>query len=255
MKKVSLCEFGNPNIKLVRLLLKHVSHFNSEMSDLVSFNFCSKSIKTHIIEAKKPPKGAIVTVLNVEDYGYAYFYIEPSTLDYLLKLHLQSDHIGNSVKSNKNTVLLTRSHHRLFEKLVMALSNIVTADAKHYRVEHTEHIPTDIGFTTVFSLDGSDIKITCMLDSRYVKKLRALIYNPENFSKEDILRVLARQPVDLSCILMQGQMSLFDLSKLSPGDFIPLSACPTVEIGVNGRPIYNGKLQTIQNELGVEIHG
>ncbi|NOH30356.1 FliM/FliN family flagellar motor switch protein [Vibrio mediterranei] len=255
MKKCSLTEFSNPSIKMRKFLLKHAGHFSNEVVDIFKFNFSCRHVKASFSEAHKPPKNSIKTVLNIEDFGHVFFFIEPQAADILLYKHLNTPSPTRKSKRNSSDTTLTQTHLRLFQKLTMAITNTLTADASHYAVEHTDHQPSDIGTTITFSFDDQQIDITFMLDDRYVKKLRDMMESNETFDREEILNNLRYQPVELGCVMLHGQCTLHELSKLQPGDFMPMTLCKNLTVKVNGHPTFFGKLQSINSELGVEIDG
>ncbi|MCW8344634.1 FliM/FliN family flagellar motor switch protein [Vibrio sp. ZSDZ65] len=255
MNKISLTEFGNPNLKMRKFLLKHTSHFSNELVDVFKFNFSGKHVRTHFASASSASKDDIQTVLHIEEFGHVFFYTAPETIDLLLHQHLNNHAPQNTKKNKKVPLVLTQTHHRLFQKLAMAITNILTADAGHYAVEHTDHPPSDIGVSVTFNFDGCEAVITIMIDSKYVKKLRSLLNNDESFDSDEILNTLRYQPVELGCVLMKGQCSMHEVSQLKPGHFIPLTLCKTLQVKVNGQPTFIGKIQAIDSELGVIIDG
>ncbi|MGR5288012.1 FliM/FliN family flagellar motor C-terminal domain-containing protein [Vibrio maritimus] len=253
MDKILYTEFGNPNVKMRKFLLKHTNHFSNEVIDLFKFNFAGKNTKVTFAEASHYPEESVKAVLNIEEFGNIFFYIEPQNLDLLLHKHLNSD---EQTKITAQSIAdLTQTHNRLFQKFSMALANIMTADAKHYLLDNTEHEPSNVGVNIVFRVDHQEIAITIMIDDRYVKKLREMLGNNETFDRDEILNTLRYQPVELGCVLLTGQCTLHELSKLAPGDVLPLTLCKNLTIKVNGHPTFFGKLQTIDSELGVKIDG
>ncbi|GMQ45785.1 FliM/FliN family flagellar motor switch protein [Vibrio sp. 10N] len=253
MERVIYTEFGNPNVKMRKFLLKHTSHFSNEVIDLFKFNFSSKNTKVTFSEANHYPEESVQAVLNIEEFGNIFFYIEPENLDHLLHQHLNSD--TQTINHAQSLSELTQTHYRLFQKFSMALANIITADAQHYLLDSTEHEPSNVGVNVIFRVDHQEIAITIMIDDRYVKKLREMLGNNETFDRDEILNTLRYQPVELGCVLLTGQCTLHELSKLVPGDVLPLTLCKNLTIKVNGHPTFFGKLQTIDSELGVKIDG
>ncbi|WP_394152434.1 FliM/FliN family flagellar motor C-terminal domain-containing protein [Vibrio maritimus] len=255
MEKILLTEFGNPNVKMRKFLLKHTSHFSNEVIDLFKFNFAGRHTKVTFSQASDYPENSVKSVLNIEEFGNIFFYIEPQNLDVLLHRHLSSDtpeepkHLASSASE------LTQTHLRLFQKFSMALANTMTADAKHYLIDNTDHEPSNVGVRITFHFDHKELSIVILIDDRYVKKLREMLGNNETFDRDEILNTLRYQPVEMGCVLLHGQCTLHELSKLVPGDVLPLTLCKNLTVKVNGHPTFFGKLQTIDSELGVKIDG
>lgn len=255
MKKLSLTEFGNPSIKMRKFLLRHSSHFSTEIIDIFKFNFAGRHVKATFSKARRPPANSIKTVLHIEEFGHVFFFIAPQAADILLHKHLNNPLPLKKSKRSNNDIALTQTHLRLFQKFAMAITNALTADANHYAIEHTDHQPSDIGVTITFEFDDQQLDLTFMIDNKYVKKLRDMMESNETFDREEILDNLRYQPVELGCVMLHRQCTLRELSQLKPGDFMPMTLCKNLTVKVNGHPTFFGKLQSINSELGVEIDG
>ncbi|GAL34448.1 hypothetical protein JCM19240_3998 [Vibrio maritimus] len=92
-------------------------------------------------EASYYPEESVKAVLNIEEFGNIFFYIEPKNLDLLLHKHLNSDEQTRTTAQSITD--LTQTHHRLFQKFSMALANIMTADASiTYSTIQNTNLPT-----------------------------------------------------------------------------------------------------------------
>ncbi|GAL19882.1 hypothetical protein JCM19235_4082 [Vibrio maritimus] len=76
----------------------------------------------------------------------------------------------------------------------MALANTMTADAKHYLIDNTDHEPSNVGVRITFQFDHKELSIVILIDDRYVKKLREMLGNDETFDRDEILNTLRYQP-------------------------------------------------------------
>ncbi|MBC7001595.1 FliM/FliN family flagellar motor switch protein [Photobacterium sp. BZF1] len=255
MKRSSLTELGNPSIKMRKFLLKHTNHFINEIISLLKFNFSERKVDVLLSEISDIPQDHIKTVLNIESLGNIFFFISPQGIDLLLHRHLNTTPSNNTFNTNSNDIKLTQTHHRLFQKLAMTVTNIMTADAKHFAVENAETPPSDIGISMVFKLDEQEIKVAFMIDENYVKKLREMMETNETFDKDEILDTLRHQPVELGCVMLYGQCTMLELAQLKPGDILSMTMCKNLTVKVNGHPTFFGKLQSIDSQLGIEING
>jgi flagellar motor switch protein FliM len=205
--------------------------------------------------------------------GNALFVIEPRLVFTVIDTMFGSDgRFHTRVEGRDFTLteqrIILRMLTVILEEYTKAWASVYPLNFEYQRAEmHTQFAniatPSEIVVTSTFTLEfgasGGDLHICFPYAS--VEPIRDMLYSPVQGDQMEPdrrwLRMLSKQiqlaDVELVATLAKTELTVRDLVKMKVGDVIPVDIPATIEATIDGVPIFECKVGTLNGQYAVKI--